>query len=162
MLIFLDIDGVLIPNRIHEKYGAPADIMKFNSACLNQFDNVLRSYLSCASSNFILLAWNIPLRGNPSIIFTRYRYPYYRIHPFPQPQKYSPTQISTTPGSSWVSSTKSSRKFTLGSHWRYSRTLSARFASCGYWWLQWIWPELSKGTFTISNLISNVRKKVSE
>ena len=22
MLIFLDIDGVLIPNRIHEKYGA--------------------------------------------------------------------------------------------------------------------------------------------
>jgi len=44
MLIFLDIDGVLIPNRIHEKYGAPADIMKFNSACLNQFENVLRSY----------------------------------------------------------------------------------------------------------------------
>ena len=56
MLIFLDIDGVLIPNRIHEKYGALANIMKFNSAGLNQFENVLRSYLSCTSSNFILLA----------------------------------------------------------------------------------------------------------
>ena len=44
MLIFLDIDGVLIPNRIHEKYAAPENIMKFNSACLNHFENVLRSY----------------------------------------------------------------------------------------------------------------------
>jgi hypothetical protein len=44
MLIFLDIDGVLIPDRRHETSGAPADIMKFNSACLNQFENVLRSY----------------------------------------------------------------------------------------------------------------------
>ena len=73
MLIFLDIDGVLIPDRRHESSEAPADIMKFNSACLNQFENVLRSYLSGASSNFILLARNIPLRGNPSIVFTRYR-----------------------------------------------------------------------------------------
>ena len=44
MLIFLDIDGVLIPNKIHEKYAAPENIIKFNSACLNQFENVLRSY----------------------------------------------------------------------------------------------------------------------
>jgi len=44
MLIFLDIDGVLIPNRIHEKYAAPENIIKFNSGCLNQFENVLRSY----------------------------------------------------------------------------------------------------------------------
>ena len=44
MLIFLDIDGVLIPNRIHEKYAAPENIIKFNSACLNLFENVLRSY----------------------------------------------------------------------------------------------------------------------
>lgn len=44
MLIFLDIDGVLIPNRINEKYAAPENIIKFNSACLNQFENVLRSY----------------------------------------------------------------------------------------------------------------------
>ena len=43
MLIFLYIDGVLIPDRRHETSGAPADIMKFNSACFNQFENVLRS-----------------------------------------------------------------------------------------------------------------------
>ncbi|MEG4069139.1 HAD domain-containing protein [Microcoleus sp. Pol11C2] len=44
MLIFLDIDGVLIPNRIYEKYAEPENIIKFNSACLNHLENVLRSY----------------------------------------------------------------------------------------------------------------------
>lgn len=56
MLIFLDIDGVLIPDRRHETSTLQTDIMKFNSTCLNHFENVLRSYLSCASSNFIILA----------------------------------------------------------------------------------------------------------
>ena len=73
MLIFLDIDGVLIPDRRHETPGSLAELMKFNSDCLNHFENVLRSYLSCASSNIIFLERNIPLRGNPSIVFTRYR-----------------------------------------------------------------------------------------
>ena len=44
MLILLDIDGVLIPDRRHEASRSQADIMKFNSACLNHFENVLRSY----------------------------------------------------------------------------------------------------------------------
>jgi hypothetical protein len=43
MLIFLDIDGVLIPDRRHETSVSP-DIMKFDSGCLNHFENVLRSY----------------------------------------------------------------------------------------------------------------------
>jgi hypothetical protein len=44
MLIFVDIDGVLIPDRRHETSSLQTDIMKFNSACLNHFENVLRSY----------------------------------------------------------------------------------------------------------------------
>jgi hypothetical protein len=56
MLISLEIDGVLIPDRRHETPGSLAELMEFNSDGLNHFENVLRSYLSCASSNFILLA----------------------------------------------------------------------------------------------------------
>lgn len=43
MLIFLDIDGVLIPDRRNGS-SLQTDIMKFNSVCLNHFENVLRSY----------------------------------------------------------------------------------------------------------------------
>lgn len=44
MLIFLDIDGVLIPETKFDKPIPEADFMKFDSNCLNEFENVLRCF----------------------------------------------------------------------------------------------------------------------
>ncbi|NQE36790.1 hypothetical protein E5S67_04555 [Microcoleus sp. IPMA8] len=43
-ILEMSTDGVLIPDRRYETSILQTDIMKFNSACLNHFENVLRSY----------------------------------------------------------------------------------------------------------------------
>ena len=44
MWIFLDIDGVLVPEKQFDNYLSTEDILKFNPTCLNEFENVLRCY----------------------------------------------------------------------------------------------------------------------
>ncbi len=44
MLIFLDIDGVLVPEKKFDNPVPEEDLMKFDTDCLNAFEMVLRSY----------------------------------------------------------------------------------------------------------------------
>jgi len=44
MWIFLDIDGVLVPEKKFEQPVLPTDMIKFDPVCLNEFENVLRRY----------------------------------------------------------------------------------------------------------------------
>lgn len=44
MWIFLDIDGVLVPEIKFDSYVSHEDLMKFDPACLSEFENVLRRY----------------------------------------------------------------------------------------------------------------------
>ncbi len=44
MWIFLDIDGVLVPEKQFDNYVSKEDILKFDPTCLNEFENVLRCY----------------------------------------------------------------------------------------------------------------------
>ncbi len=44
MWIFLDIDGVLVPEKKFEQPVLQKDIIKFDPVCLNEFENVLRRY----------------------------------------------------------------------------------------------------------------------
>ncbi|NEQ41878.1 MAG: hypothetical protein F6K40_39145 [Okeania sp. SIO3I5] len=44
MWIFLDIDGVLVPEKKFEQPVLPKDMLKFDQICLNEFENVLRRY----------------------------------------------------------------------------------------------------------------------
>ncbi|MGK7920217.1 MAG: HAD domain-containing protein [Trichodesmium sp.] len=44
MWIFLDIDGVLVPEKKFEQPILPKDMIKFDPSCLNEFENVLRRY----------------------------------------------------------------------------------------------------------------------
>jgi hypothetical protein len=44
MLIFLDIDGVLVPDTKFDQPVSEADYMKFDATCLNQLENVLRHF----------------------------------------------------------------------------------------------------------------------
>ena len=44
MWIFLDIDGVLVPEKKFDQPIPPEDFMKFDSNCLNEFENVLRCF----------------------------------------------------------------------------------------------------------------------
>ena len=42
--IFLDIDGVLVPDSMHDEMLEGKDILKFNPKCLREFENVLRRH----------------------------------------------------------------------------------------------------------------------
>ncbi|CAN1210862.1 FCP1-like y domain-containing protein [Tumidithrix helvetica PCC 7403] len=44
MFIFLDIDGVLIPDRLFDISMPKVDMTKFDSTCRMEFENVLRCY----------------------------------------------------------------------------------------------------------------------
>lgn len=44
MWIFLDIDGVLVPEKKFEQPVLQKDILKFDPVCLNEFENLLRRY----------------------------------------------------------------------------------------------------------------------
>ena len=44
MLIFLDIDGVLVPEKKFDQPVLHQDMMKFDPVCLNEFENVVRRY----------------------------------------------------------------------------------------------------------------------
>ncbi|MCL2931681.1 MAG: HAD domain-containing protein [Trichodesmium sp. MAG_R03] len=44
MWIFLDIDGVLVPEKKFDQPVLPKDMIKFDPVCLNEFENVLRRY----------------------------------------------------------------------------------------------------------------------
>lgn len=44
MWIFLDIDGVLVPEKQFDNYVSKEDILKFDPTCLNEFENILRCY----------------------------------------------------------------------------------------------------------------------
>jgi hypothetical protein len=44
MFIFLDIDGVLVPEKKFDKPVPQEEYMKFDTYCLNEFENVLRSF----------------------------------------------------------------------------------------------------------------------
>lgn len=44
MLIFLDIDGVLVPEKKFDNDVLEKNLMKFDSACLSEFETVLRRY----------------------------------------------------------------------------------------------------------------------
>ena len=44
MWVFLDIDGVLVPEKKFDKRVLQKDIIKFDPGCLNEFENVLRRY----------------------------------------------------------------------------------------------------------------------
>jgi hypothetical protein len=44
MLIFLDIDGVLVPEKKFDKVVNHEDLLKFDAVCLSEFENILRRY----------------------------------------------------------------------------------------------------------------------
>jgi HAD domain in Swiss Army Knife RNA repair proteins len=44
MFLFLDIDGVLVPEKKFDTDVQEEDLMKFDSACLNEFEALLRRY----------------------------------------------------------------------------------------------------------------------
>jgi hypothetical protein len=44
MWVFLDIDGVLVPEKKFDKPVLQEEYMKFDPFCLNEFENVLRSF----------------------------------------------------------------------------------------------------------------------
>ncbi|MDE5108588.1 MAG: HAD domain-containing protein [Trichodesmium sp. St17_bin3_1_1] len=44
MWIFLDIDGVLVPEKKFDQPVLPKDMIKFDPVCLDEFENVLRRY----------------------------------------------------------------------------------------------------------------------
>ena len=44
MWIFLDIDGVLVPEKKFDQPVSPKDMIKLDPVCLNEFENVLRRY----------------------------------------------------------------------------------------------------------------------
>lgn len=44
MWIFLDIDGVLVPEKKFDQPVLQKDMIKFDPVCLNEFENVLRRY----------------------------------------------------------------------------------------------------------------------
>ncbi len=44
MWIFLDIDGVLVPDKKIDNFVRKEDLLKFDLTCLNEFENVLRCY----------------------------------------------------------------------------------------------------------------------
>jgi hypothetical protein len=44
MFIFLDIDGVLVPEKKFDTSVAKEDLLKFDPTCLKEFENVLRNY----------------------------------------------------------------------------------------------------------------------
>lgn len=44
MWIFLDIDGVLVPEKKFDNFVSNEDLLKFDPTCLNEFENILRCY----------------------------------------------------------------------------------------------------------------------
>jgi hypothetical protein len=56
MWIFLDIDGVLVPEKNFEDFVSLGNPLQFAPVCLNEFENVLRRYpqvlVSCYAAKF--------------------------------------------------------------------------------------------------------------